>query len=113
LQIDAALKLGIARMYLGFARKKFTEKVYFDYVNASNPTMLSLQGWFKMIDPSTMEMYPEWIGIETGNSFADYCKFVGEGDLDYWRKIYERIGLEYNAQSPASNLLPKIFSLCK
>jgi hypothetical protein len=105
-QIDAALKIGIAQMYLILAKGKASEKQFAEYVNASNPGLLSLQGWFETIDPKTMKMYPELGCLETAESFANYCRTVGPNASDYWRKVYERIGLEFTADCPQGNRLP-------
>lgn len=83
IEIDAALKIGIAQMYLGLKRMKVSEEEFVKYVNASNPTILSLQGWFETIDRTTLEMLPEWRGIETESSFVEFCKSVGENDPEY------------------------------
>jgi hypothetical protein len=103
-QIDAALKLGVAHTYLLCAGKSVHEQHKFEeLVKASNPFVLSCQGWFEMLDPSTMRLRPEWAGVESASSFAEYCKSIGENDPAYWRKVYDRLGLEYNSGSPQGN----------
>ena len=90
-------------MYLSRARNSISEQVYKDYVNSSNPMILALQGWIQMIDKSTNEMFPEWGKNETSGFFAEYCQLVGEADRQYWKKIYLRIGLDYDSNSPKGN----------
>jgi hypothetical protein len=93
-------------MYLGLASGKFTQQEFAKYVNASNPMLWSLQGWFEVYVPGTMEMDPEIGALETSETFGNFCRRIGATDPEYWRKVYERIGLEFTAECPQGNCLP-------
>lgn len=41
--------------------------------------------------------------LETGSSFADFCRSVGAEDPLYWQKIYTRLDLEYTSTAPKGN----------
>ena len=105
-QIDAALKIGVACMYLGLVKGTVSQQHFSEYVNASSPMLLALQGWFEVFVPGTTEMTPEFGAIETAESFASFCRRIGATDTEYWRKVYDRIGQEFTADCPQGNCLP-------
>lgn len=41
--------------------------------------------------------------LETVKSFSDFCKTIGGHDPLFWQKVYTRIGLIYNQDSPKAN----------
>jgi len=56
------------------------------------------------IDRATMKVKgTRWAAQESASSFGDFCKGIGSGDPDYWKKIYARLGLEYGSGSPEGN----------
>ena len=100
LQIDTALKLRIAEEYL-FSRSKDTFEEQFASglkLYGGMPFKLGLLfSEFDPIDPSTMGFKDERVAaLETASSFGDYCKSIRPEDPDFWRKIYTRIGLDYD-----------------
>jgi len=55
------------------------------------------------IDPATMTIDKRFAEHETGRSLGDFCKTLGPADPNYWRHVYERIGIEYTSDSPSGN----------
>jgi hypothetical protein len=122
-QICIALKLRIANEFLILADKdtfeeQFAEglklyggipwKIMMRLVPDKQANSISAKGVFNPIDPASMSFQDKQLAsVETESSFGDYCRFVGAKDTDYWRKIYDRIGLEYTAISPRGNVPDK------
>ena len=107
LQIDTALKLRIAKEYLFLRRKDEFEEQFESGLKlyGGMPFKLGLQfSEFNPIDSSTMKFRDERVAaLETASSFGGYCKSIRPEDPDYWRKIYTRIGLDYDINMTSSS----------
>ena len=119
-EICIALKLRIANEFLMLANRdnfeeQFAERlklyggipwlIMMSFVPDEQADSVSAKGVFNPIDPASMTFKDKQLAsLETESSFGDYCRFVGAKDTDYWRKIYDRIGLEYTASSPKGNV---------
>jgi hypothetical protein len=55
------------------------------------------------VDPATMQLDKRLASIETGSSFGDFCKALGRNEADYWKHVYQRIGIDYTSDSPRGN----------
>lgn len=99
-QIDTALKLRIANEYLFLRRKDTFEEQFASGLKlyGGMPFKLGLLfDEFNPIDSSTMDFKDKRVAaLETASSFGDYCRSIRPEDPDYWKKIYARIGLEYD-----------------
>jgi hypothetical protein len=59
------------------------------------------------VDPTTMKLDSRFASLETASSFGDYCKSLGAENPNYWKHVYERIGIEYTSESPCGDLPAK------
>ena len=112
LDILFALKLRIANEFLLMVRRDDFEQLFSEalrhYDNAPWLIMMSFvrddqlgqigaDMVMNAIDPSANQMDPRLASAETASSFGEFCKSIGPEDTAYWRRVYERIGLEYTA----------------
>lgn len=116
-QIGSAAKLRIANEFLHCALNSNPEECFADRVKvwgcATGVVMLTFVPDDQVdkigadpvfgLDPDYTYKDKRFGSLETESSFANYCRFVGAGDMLYWQKIYTRIGLEYTAESPRGN----------
>jgi hypothetical protein len=118
--ILTALKLRIANEFLQLVHRADFEKQFADGLKLYDSIPWQIMSSFveddqvgkigaapvlSPIDRTTMKFSDARLAsIETGTSFADYCKSVGPKDPNYWQKIYARIGIEHTATSPRGNL---------
>jgi len=117
-QIETAAKLRIANEFLACALRSLPEERFAEGVKVwegvTGIVMLTFVPDDQVdkvgadlvfdLDPATMAYKDKRLGsLETGSSFANYCRSVGAKDPLYWQKIYTRIGLEYTAESPRGN----------
>lgn len=103
-QIDIALKIGIANMYLHHARGgSVGEKELSDYANASSISNWGLRGWFVMIDRKTGELNPAVAKMETPNSSLAACRSIKSESPTFWMQVYARLHIPYDGTSPRAN----------
>ena len=118
--ILTALKLRIANEFLQLIHRAHFEKQFADGLKLYDSIPWQIMSSFveddqvgkigaapvlSPTDRTTMKFSDARLAsIETGTSFADYCKSVGPKDPNYWQKIYARIGIEHTATSPRGNL---------
>ena len=46
------------------------------------------------VDPATMQLDKRFASVETGSSFGDFCKSLDPTAANYWRRVYDRLGIE-------------------
>jgi len=131
-QIDIALKLRIARVFLVLAKKSNFDEKFSEVINTCGSIPLNIVQLFvpdgeleklsklplgsPEFRKQRMEITPEVFDVqtktfkdkhlasmETASSFGDYCKYIGSEDPLYWQKIYTRIGLKHTSTSPRGN----------
>jgi len=129
-QIDKALKLRIANEFLFWDRNDGQER-FTEGLNSYSGLPLSIANLFvpddqlaklNALSPDSADFFKTKLSImprmldsegnfkdgrlaslETPDSFGNYCKSIGATHPNYWKKVYERIGLEYTSTSPKGN----------
>lgn len=130
-QIDKALKLRIANEFLCFADRDDGDQRFTEGLNTYSGIPFSIANLFvpddqlarlEQLSPDSPDFFKTKLAIspsmldsdgnfkdgrlaslETTDSFGNFCRSIGASDPNYWKKVYERIGLEYSATSPPGN----------
>ena len=110
-QICVAYKLVIANQFLGLAHRKDSLKEFENQTQGAGALLLAIQTTFvpdDHVDDAVAtgvfdSLDPQFLSVETPDSFGRFCVSVGADHPLFWQKIYTRLGLEYNEKSPKGN----------
>ncbi len=130
-QIDKTLKLRIANEFLYFADRDDGDEKFAEGLNTYSGIAFSIPTLFvpddqlarlEQLSPDSPDLFKTKLAIspsmldsdgnfkdsrlaslETTDSFGNFCRSIGASDPNYWKKVYERIGLEHMATSPPGN----------
>jgi hypothetical protein len=116
--IITALKLRIANEYLLFYGQPDFEELFSEGIRLYDSVPWSIMGTFVadddvgkigakrpmcMVDRETMALDKRFASMESGSQFGNFCKSLSATDPDYWRHVYEHIGIGYTPYSPHGN----------
>jgi hypothetical protein len=130
-QIDKALKLRIANEFLYFADRDDGFERFTEGLNTYSGIPFSIPNLFvpddqlarlEKLSPDSPDFFKTKLAImpsmldsdgnfkdsrlaslETADSFGNFCRSIGARDPNYWKKVYQRIGLEHTSTSPQGN----------
>lgn len=107
LDVTNALKLRVATERLNLASRQDFEQQFAEGLRLYDGIPLSLihiliRGGAPPIDPKTYMLADSRLAsAETASNFGEFCRQLGATNPAYWKRVYERLGLDHAPACPS------------